>query len=254
MVGRLPALTTALVLSVAAGALPLIEFYHGAIYLPGRANAALTQTISVTHEGTLNGMNFAVVKYEVSNDTDTAMLVLASAVYVCAYPNGTRIGEPVAEGQDRRCATALDQNINQGSWIAAKSSLSMSRAIETPQNRPVVTVRTKLAFALGDRLRLAHDPPEALPAPGCAVTDRRIVEASRYESLVQKNKYVVYQNRPDGYTVGIVPAGRHTTCPADGEEYWLAITGRLPRSYGLVERTAVWEGRPALTAKPATTP
>jgi hypothetical protein len=247
---KLPPLSRAAILAVVAGLLPVAQFWNTTVFLPGQLQAAVTQTVNVIHEATKDGTSLAVVDFTVTNDTDVRMLVLISGLYVCGYDHGALIP---AGPKDGRCNDWFAYPIRSNSWIAAHSSLNYRRAIELPASTPVVSVRARISFARGDRLRVDERDPAVLTNVGsCSVlTPMELKEGSRYERFLQRSKYLVYFSRPTGDNYRVVPAGLERLCPDKPDDTYDAAADSLATYYGVTEATVIWEGRPSLAAEAA---
>jgi hypothetical protein len=117
--------------------------------------------------------------------------------------------------------------------------------IETPHDQPVLRIRTRIAYAHGERLRTGGDSRDSasVAAGTCEPpTAETLQEASRYEALVQEPKYLLFyaQEQQNGY--GIVREGQQHGCLLGDEQTRAARNSPLARSYGLSEANRL--GRP----------
>ena len=84
------------------------------------------------------------------------------------------------------------RTIGPGSWIPPQSSLIYKTAIATPVDSPRLIVISRIAYARGDRLRLAEDAEEARQRECRGRRPVRLQEESRFKGLAQEDKYLIY--------------------------------------------------------------
>lgn len=214
-----------------AAAVPLLQFWNGAAFLPGRTEANLTQTVTVEFRDDSRG----VLQYTAANDTDARVLVIISQLIVCRW----EADEPVTyDIPTIRDAPNCEQYrpVRERSWIAAESELDWQAAVDVPADTPKFTVLARIAYARGDRLR-TDDEEEPLGDVGrCAdVVAVRLLEESRVKGVAQPEKYLVYadldRDRGRNYFYDFGPS---VDCPGEGAD-------QLNDYFGTTEATLIFE-------------
>jgi hypothetical protein len=203
---------------LAAGALPLLQFWQASGFLPSQTDSALTQTVSpVVVNSDLQLLTN--IEYKLTNDLDRRIVVIISAVTVCAWPNESAVvyDDQALRNRDN---CQLFRPANERSWISAKSSTTWRTAVAIPVDQPVLQIVARIVYARGDRLRLTQSVDNIGDLGECVgVRAVRIREEARYKALIQPPKYLVYADRSgDGGTNYYLQFADPTYCYAQSLE------------------------------------
>jgi hypothetical protein len=208
-----------------AAAIPLLQFWNGAAFLPARTEATLKQDLDVKVEGLSDGNFESTVHYEAANPTNARVLVIVTRLTLCWWrPGKTPNLDDRVMLRSRNCAAYRPLLAN--SWISPESSVKSAHSYLIPRGRPRVTIVAKVAFARGDRLRTTDETQRRARLGSCRDVEAvRLEEESRIKSLAQQSKYLVYADRngdrglnyyfESGSAIGCPP--HH---PANLEEYF----------------------------------
>lgn len=240
---RLPALRTATagILAFAlASVVPLLQLWSGTTALPSQTEASLMQDVKIGWgEATAQGLRMSL-SYEAKNPTDSRVLVIVTRLEVCSWLANEPIASQRRHGVDGNCS--VSRPIDAESWVSAGTSLKYSESHVIPVGRPRLTVRARVAYARGDRLRTSTDVEPRERVGLCSdVRFVRLQEESRIKSLAQDEKYLVYADlNSDGGLNYYFQAG------SDFSKCRRPKSKQLERYFGTTEGTLIFDTwRPA---------
>ncbi len=203
-------------IALVAAAVPLLQFWNGAAFLPGRTEATLTQRMTIKVAARVAHQTRVNLDYTATNPTDARVLVIISRLTVCWW---TADEQPVYDNAEvmNRPNCRWYRPIGDHSWLSPKTPLIGSHAFAIPAGHPHVTAIARIAYARGDRLRLdeASGAPRPAVEGNCfSTTPIHLEEESRVKSLAQRPKYLVYYRRfQDGGTGYYFARGSTSRCP-----------------------------------------
>jgi len=212
-----------------AAAVPLLQLWNSASFLPSRTEANLTQ--SVTAE--FSDDNTGVLRYTTANGTQARMLVIYSELTFCWWAPDEEV-DYNAVGMRDDC-TVL-RPVNERAWIAAESDLDWQIALQAPVDKPKLSVRARIGYARGDRLRISSDMERLDDMEYCSnVVRYRLSEESRVKAVAQDDKYLVYADyNGDGLRHYFYDFGDELGCPGATED-------RLAEYFGTTNAIIVYE-------------
>ena len=202
-------------LALLAALVPLLQFWNSVSFLPARTEVALGQEVSVSTVAAATDRFSSEVVFRAKNQTDARVLVIITQMAVCWW----KVGEPVNyEPKELRGRTncLVLRPLTAGSWLAPKSELVYSNAVLTPMDAPRLTIISRVAYARGDRLRVADDSMEEARLGSCQnVEVFHLREESRVKGLAQTNKHLVYADRDGDGGVNFYFDSQDVECPSD---------------------------------------
>jgi len=241
-VGRLDWLKSTgakLATTLLAAAIPLLQFWNSASFLPARTEANLTQTIAVEFEDDTKG----TLTYHAANETDGRVLVIISQLIACWWEPDAQASYDLAIIREApNCRTY--RPVAEQAWIAATSDLNWQVTLQAPDSAPKLAVIARIAYARGDRLRLTDTTgPVGDVGPCSNVRPVLLREESRVKGVAQQDKYLVYADlNGDGGTNYYFDAGPTIDC----QESPVDDSG-LQDYFGVTEGTVIheaWAGPP----------
>jgi hypothetical protein len=212
---RVAGIPTKVLALAGAVAMPLLELFTGAAFLPSRTEATLTQTVEVVLAEAMDDKFRATLQYKAENPTDTRVLVVVSRLTTCWWRPGVT---PLYRDQEllKRDNCRATRPVGSTGWISPESNLTFSASYKIPIGSPRVTTVARVAFARGDRLRTGEGFTDYGQLGQCYhVHAVRLLEESRLEAMAERPKYLVYADRDgDGGVSYYFDSGPNVECPS----------------------------------------
>ncbi len=227
-----PALS-AILTALLASALPLFDAWHDSAFLPSQTEAAVTQVVDVSLVDAAldDGSRPLAVTYDITNDTEARVFIIISSLLVC---EGATCGAMSrCEAENTEGVHWLGPPIGERSWLSPESTLHWETTLTVPDATERVSVRARIAFTRGDRLRIspasenegesrAADPDEH-PCPSepeaCATAEAYTISpTSSLDALTHESGYLLYTDRDgDGGRNYFFGRGDVTCPPAESD-------------------------------------
>lgn len=133
-----------------------MQLWSGTTALPSQTEASLIQDVKIAWgEATEQGLRVSL-NNEAKNPTESRVLVIVTRLEVCSWlADAQPIDSQKRPGVDGHCS--VSRPIGAESWVSAGTSLKYSESHVMPVGRPRLTVRARVAYARGDRLRTSTD-------------------------------------------------------------------------------------------------
>jgi hypothetical protein len=198
--------------SVIAPALLLssLQFWHGATYLPSRLEAVAAIDVSRDYLWPAEGDPQGTIGAVLSNDGETATLVLISNMLVCPRESVTLTQGAAVE--DEGCQQ-LDRPFGEQTFLPPQSRLENQQIFSWSPQHTIVETQVRIAYARDDRLGLGL--PIEPPPLRCMDHAIPILPSSRVDALVGPERLFAYGPGQHGGTTYWVTDRARPTCVRD---------------------------------------
>jgi hypothetical protein len=187
-----------------------LQFWHGATYLPSQLEAVAGIDVSRDYSWPADGGRQGAVGAVLSNEGETATLILISSLLVCprksvSVAQGAMLDDPDCRQEDRP--------FGERSILPEKGRLENHQIFSWDPEHAVVETQVRIAYARDDRLRL--DLPMDSPPLTCMDHAVPILPTSRVHALVGPERLLAYGPGSQGGTTYWVTDKSRPTCDRD---------------------------------------
>jgi hypothetical protein len=185
--------------------LPIIQFWNATSFEPARLDTSMSITPAVVEVESETESDYQVnLQFQLQNTSEIGAAILTSRVMYCARSSSIGLNYDMdALYTDPDCTAG--QVIRDLSRLDGKTSFAYSTAFLAPKDQPYLQLFVRVWYARSDRLRISPDKVDVAVSESdkCSsghIVTYRILDESKVKGLVQKDRYLTFEGRPDAST------------------------------------------------------